>query len=846
MTATTKSPGVKASKITSDHIDVPAPVLYVPRQTLYLKRMPAEGSFVELADRRLLYVAGPLTAHVTNDGGFNWEDRGALIDSRGQTLEGFAPSLVRLRGGAVGLMFLQDQAVWFARSDDDGRTWSIPTRLSEPNLDTAHALHDAAIVTSSGRIVYAVYKRMGRRDYVPHKEAVMLSMALHGDDWDVVGSHSHEPHPLYSWTYHSDDEGKTWRRNENGEMVVTIDYEGGGHYSCEEPVLVEYAPGHLLMLYRTPLGRFYQSWSSDNGTNWTRPEPTHIAASRAPGSLKRIPGTNDLLLVWNQASSNEMLRGLQRHRLSAAISQDGGATWKNHVNLVCCAPDDPSDCDVPPVAYYRAERWSPRLPLNDSHTTYPATTIWQDMLIMMYAETHRRVYLGPENVEYRSDGTWSIAVPLSLLRDPASANTQRVPGPQRQNLRNAMASRPDRIVYVPEQQIGPHTENQHFLVTATMSGAFLACWTSATGEAQPGQRVVVSRSTDRGHTWPPPYQIAPVDPTCPAEQIASWMFPIVVPQTGRIYLFWNQNVGATSTRRDLTAQMAYRWSDDDGVTWSDQMHMLSIPKPTPSDEDPNEPENWVVYQAPIITRRGEVMVGYSRFGPGKPKKYLFDNGCEIRFLRFDNILTETDASKLTITMFPQTGPGMRVPWPEHPDISCAQEPTIQELSDGRMICVMRTATGHIYFALSSDGGHSWDAPRPLRYAPAGPKLQQPVCPCPLYKLGDGRFVLIFHNNDGTANGGPGPCGGSAVNRRPVYLTVGREINHSDHPIIFARPRIFADNGGVVDGNNKTEIATYTSFFEHEDEVFLWYPDRKHYLLGKVLSPALLSDAALPK
>jgi hypothetical protein len=317
-----------------------------------------------------------------------------------------------------------------------------------------------------------------------------------------------------------------------------------------------------------------------------------------------------------------------------------------------------------------------------------------------------------------------------------------------------------------------------------------------------------------------------------------------VPHTGRIYVFWNQNTGAVGTRQDLNSIMAYRWSDDDGVTWSDQIHTRKIPKAAISDPDPEVLENWVVYQAPIITRRGEVVVGFGRFAPSeRAQRFLFENGCECAFLRFDNILAESDPAKLTITAWPENGIGLRVPWPEKPEVSCAQEPTIQDLSDGRMICVMRTATGFVYFSLSPDGGRSWDEPRPLRFAPGGPEIRQPVAPCPLYKLSDGRFVLVFHNNSGYANGGPGPCG-SGVNRRPAYVAVGREICHPDHPLMFGEPRVVADNGGIVD-NDKTEICTYTSLFESEGEVFLWYPDRKHYLLGKVLSSSLLSIPWLP-
>ena len=108
-------------------------------------------------------------------------------------------------------------------------------------------------------------------------------------------------HDIEALIYYSDDEGKTWHRNANGQMLVTLDYSGQGHWTCSEPVAVEYAPNHLLMLYRTELGCLFQSWSSDDGTNWTQPRPTRLSADQSPAALKRIPGTNDLLVVWNQS-----------------------------------------------------------------------------------------------------------------------------------------------------------------------------------------------------------------------------------------------------------------------------------------------------------------------------------------------------------------------------------------------------------------------------------------------------------------------------------------------------------------------------------------------------------------
>lgn len=412
------------------------------------------------------------------------------------------------------------------------------------------------------------------------------------------------------------------------------------------------------------------------------------------------------------------------------------------------------------------------------------------------------------------------------------------------NLRNALASKPDYVVYVPETPNGLDGCNQHFLVTPTKTGAFLAFWTMSSRENEPDQHIAMSRSEDQGRTWTRPVTVAG-GPADPHGRMASWQFPVVVPRTGRIYLFWNQNIGITDAREDTTGALAYKWSDDDGRTWS-SVHTLEIRKSAISNPEPGSPANWVVYQAPIITSRGEVIVGFTRWASKKVQAEggLFDRDSEIWFLRFDNILTEPDGSRLTITTLPEGAHGPRVPRPDKPNISVAQEPTIQELSDGRFITVMRTRTGFIYYALSADRGKTWDRPRPLRYRPGGEKVKQPLASSPLYKLKDGRFVLIFHNNDGTAFGGTGPSD-SRKNRRPVFLAVGRENSDPEHPLSFTRPRLLADNGGKPDGPvNQTQIGTYPSLFEYEGKVYFWYPDRKHYLLGKILTEELLDDSEL--
>jgi len=409
-----------------------------------------------------------------------------------------------------------------------------------------------------------------------------------------------------------------------------------------------------------------------------------------------------------------------------------------------------------------------------------------------------------------------------------------------------MASNPDFVVYVPHKADQSDGTNQHFLVVPATNRDFLAFWTQATHENDPDQQVVMSRSSDQGRTWTAPVGLAG-DPVGKSGRIASWQFPVVVPHSGRVYLFYNQNIGIVDAREDTTGALAYIWSDDHGHTWS-QPRELEIRKSAISNPEPGTPENWVVYQAPVITRGGEVIVGFTRWASTAVQKEggLFERDSEVWFLRFDNILSESDPTRLTVTALPDGDRGLRVPMSSGKAMSIAQEPTLVELSDGRFVTVMRTRRGCIYYALSADRGRTWDEPRPLRFCPDGPVVPHPLAPCPLYKLADGRLVLVFHNNDGSANGGQGPTDSRRV-RRPVWVAIGREISHPDHPMIFTRPQILADNGGAAQGpSGHTQIGTYPSLFEFEGKVYFWYPDRKHFLLGKVLGPELLNDAGLPR
>ena len=168
-------------------------------------------------------------------------------------------------------------------------------------------------------------------------------------------------------------------------------------------------------------------------------------------------------------------------------------------------------------------------------------------------------------------------------------------------------------------------------------------------------------------------------------------------------------------------------------------------------------------------------------------------------------------------------------------------------ADGRLLVAMRTMTGHIWYSVSADDGATWRDPEPLRYRDDGPTVDQPIAPCPIFKLNDGRYLLLFHNNDGTLGDASQwkekwRRNEANYNRRPAFIAVGQFRPDAHQPIWFSQPRQLLDTDGVIAGPKRTaEIATYPSLTEWHGRRTLWYPDRKHYLLGKYITDEMLEQ-----
>ena len=101
----------------------------------------------------------------------------------------------------------------------------------------------------------------------------------------------------------------------------------------QEPGLVQRQDGSLLMFARTNGGSQFFSESTDEGDHWTRPHPSPLVSPVSPATIERLPGSDQLVAVWNDHANIDSALTGKRTPLSAAISPDDGATWEKSRTL---------------------------------------------------------------------------------------------------------------------------------------------------------------------------------------------------------------------------------------------------------------------------------------------------------------------------------------------------------------------------------------------------------------------------------------------------------------------------------------------------------------------------------
>ncbi|MBN2310621.1 MAG: exo-alpha-sialidase [Candidatus Hydrogenedentes bacterium] len=414
--------------------------------------------------------------------------------------------------------------------------------------------------------------------------------------------------------------------------------------------------------------------------------------------------------------------------------------------------------------------------------------------------------------------------------------------------REMARSEPDYVVYCPKSVDGSthDTGNEHFLVFDGPDGSLMCVWTQSSHEGGGDHRIVFARSGDEGVTWSEPHRI--VGPARPGDgPIASWGFPLVS-KSGRIYAVWNQFQGVADMGATITGTMDACYSDDYGATWSEPQ-TVPMKRSMYDHPDPKVPSNWIVWQKPMRDLDGKWFAGFTRWvsvevrTPPHVDSWTAHEAV-VEFMRWENIDEDPEPKDIEISYGAWGENALAVPHYTNPMLSIAQEPSLVRLPDKRLFCTMRTMTGYIWYSVSDDDGRTWCSPRPLLRRDHGAPILEPLCCCPIYEYGDGRYVLLHHNNDGRFEGcRPEDTG---RNRRPAFIALGEFRPGADQPIWFSESKQFMDNDGSGIGPLKRiDIGVYPSVTRRKGEFVLWHPERKFFLLGKKITEGWLADLTVP-
>ena len=353
------------------------------------------STFVELDGGRILHHGG--TFCVSGDGGVTWSQPYEGTGRESRTVAGSC--LVRLNDGGIGLASCeQDQggrhkrSAYFRRSEDEGRTWSEPVKMND--TWPAAFLQDTFLKTSSGRLLLPVYagirQGVGQRPVGgPFPGGYVNGRFIPCD------AHFFDPGFTFSYVLYSDDDGRSWRQCE-GELFIQLGFGGTWEYA-NEPSVAEISPGKLIMVVRTRLGRLFQAFSEDDGTTWTRLQPTALAAPTAPAQIRHIAANGHLLIVWTQENDQQIRKGLSRLRLSSAVSRNGGGVWEffqnvesiweeTHVEPGPIRPTLP-ECifnDPGTAAYERAQDCLASFPEGMGRWSYPSVLVARDRVLIAH------------------------------------------------------------------------------------------------------------------------------------------------------------------------------------------------------------------------------------------------------------------------------------------------------------------------------------------------------------------------------------------------------------------------------------------------------------------------------
>ena len=371
--------------------------------------LPATGGISELDEDRLLITGNGPCGYISEDAGRTWNAPFRYMQE-GKPLVGnpMKKGIIRLNTGDLGMVYTREVEIpyaashgsrcsYFAASTDNARNWiaGIPLDIPTPHDSRKgifQVLWGNLTQLSSGRLIAPAYWGMaGRNPGLPPAGENPVTATIGGRMVKrAADGHTYEASMGGCFVYYSDDLGQSWCRCTGSVMVWPLPGENneGGFGATHEPVVNELKDGRVMMFVRTTVGRIFQTFSVDGGEHWSLAQPTALASGDVPCWLGRLRTTGDLLVAWNQSSTEEIQKGYSRGRLSVALSQNEGESWESFRTLALSGGmADIDRVELPPVKHVRAQPDLGELPHDYSRNDYPQLTFVQGQVVIKYGST---------------------------------------------------------------------------------------------------------------------------------------------------------------------------------------------------------------------------------------------------------------------------------------------------------------------------------------------------------------------------------------------------------------------------------------------------------------------------
>ena len=223
--------------------------------------------------------------------------------------------------------------------------------------------------------------------------------------------------------------------------------------------------------------------------------------------------------------------------------------------------------------------------------------------------------------------------------------------------------------------------------------------------------MIAYRSHDNGKTWRGP------TPAFEINYSQHGFIPLIPRGSSRIYAFGTQPIPSKYSReagRHENTPIGFRWSDDDGQTWS------NVQLITPS----NDPG----FLGMSVMRMCETDSGAWLLG-----SHAADWSQQPLTTRQYVLRSEDQGQTWRVLPEPQPG-GWFVP-----KLNRMDEGRPINLGNGEVFFMARTPTGRLWSARSLDDGMTWSQPNPT-------PLVHPDAPPMLFHLSDRQTLIAFHHN----------------------------------------------------------------------------------------------------